>query len=156
MATSKPSGTNCPKSSFRSTAHPSKREVRKQQHKLQAKAKQKSKQKAKKTRSDDQTSEPEVSHSQHVKSISSKTKRTKGQKVKRSKRPKEVKPVPSKSTKGATAPPQPKTNGHQPSKSSPRANDNQAVIAAGSHLFPSRTEKLSPPAPMVLHTSVGE
>ena len=109
MATSKPSGTNCPKSSFRSTAHPSKREVRKQQHKLQAKAKQKSKQKAKKTRSDDQTSEPEVSHSQHVKSISSKTKRTKGQKVKRSKRPKEVKPVPSKSTKGATAPPQPQT-----------------------------------------------
>ena len=73
------------------------------------KAKQKSKQKAKKTRSDDQTSEPEVSHSQHVKSISSKTKRTKGQKVKRSKRPKEVKPVPSKSTKGATAPPQPQT-----------------------------------------------
>ena len=31
-----------------------------------------------------------------------------------------------------------------------------AVIAAGLHLFPSRTEKLSPPAPMVLHTSVGE
>ena len=86
MATSKPSGTNCPKSSFRSTAHPSKREVRKQQHNLQAKAKQKSKQKAKKTRSDDQTSEPEVSHSQHVKSISSKTKRTKGQKVKTTKR----------------------------------------------------------------------
>ena len=28
----------------------------------------------------------------------------------------------------------------------------QAVIAAGSHLFPSRTEKLSPLAPMVLHT----
>ena len=151
MATSKPSGTNCPKSSFRSTAHPSKREVRKQQHKLQAKS-----EKAKKQGQKNQTSEPEVSHSQHVKSISSKTKRTKGQKVKRSKRPKEVKPVPSKSTKGATAPPQPKTNGHQPSKSSPRAKDNQAVIAAGSHLFPSRTEKLSPPAPMVLHTSVGE
>ena len=28
----------------------------------------------------------------------------------------------------------------------------KAVIAAGSHLFPSRTEKLSPLAPMVLHT----
>ena len=26
------------------------------------------------------------------------------------------------------------------------------VIAAGFHLFPFRTEKLSPPAPMVLHT----
>ena len=156
MATSKPSGTNCPKSSFRSTAHPSKREVRKQQHKLQEKQSKRVSKKRKKQGQKNQTSEPEVSHSQHVKSISSKTKRTKGQKVKRSKRPKEVKPVPSKSTKGATAPPQPKTNGHQPSKSSLRANDNQAVIAAGSHLFPSRTEKLSPPAPMVLHTCVGE
>ena len=151
MATSKPSGTNCPKSSFRSTAPPPKEKCGSSNTSCKPKAKKRKKQGQK-----NQTSEPEVSHSQHVKSISSKTKRTKGQKVKRSKRPKEVKPVPSKSTKGATAPPQPKTNGHQPSKSSPRAKDNQAVIAAGSHLFPSRTEKLSPPAPMVLHTSVGE
>ena len=28
----------------------------------------------------------------------------------------------------------------------------QVVIVAGFHLFPFRTEKLSPPAPMVLHT----
>ena len=32
----------------------------------------------------------------------------------------------------------------------------QAVIAPGIHLFPSRTEQLSPGAPMVLHASVGE
>ena len=32
----------------------------------------------------------------------------------------------------------------------------QVVIAAGSHLFPFRTEKLSPPAPMVLQCNVGE
>jgi hypothetical protein len=32
----------------------------------------------------------------------------------------------------------------------------QVVIAAGSHLFPFRTEKLSPPAPMVLHSNAGE
>ena len=32
----------------------------------------------------------------------------------------------------------------------------KAVIAAGIHLFPSRTEKLSPQAPMVLHYNVGE
>ena len=32
----------------------------------------------------------------------------------------------------------------------------KAVIAAGVHLFPSRTEKLSPLAPMVLHHNVGE
>ncbi len=32
----------------------------------------------------------------------------------------------------------------------------QVVIAAGSHLFPSRTEKLSPLAPMVLRCNVGE
>ena len=30
--------------------------------------------------------------------------------------------------------------------------DIQVVIVAGFHLFPFRTEKLSPPAPMVLHT----
>ena len=30
--------------------------------------------------------------------------------------------------------------------------DFQVVIVAGFHLFPFRTEKLSPPAPMVLHT----
>ena len=34
--------------------------------------------------------------------------------------------------------------------------DIKAVIAVGFYLFPSRTEKLSPLAPMVLHTSVGE
>ena len=34
--------------------------------------------------------------------------------------------------------------------------DIQVVIAAGSHLFPSRTEKLSPPAPMVLQCNAGE
>ena len=156
MATSKPSGTNCPKSSFRSTAPPPKEKCGSSNTICKQKQSKRVSKKRKKQGQKNQTSEPEVSHSQHVKSISSKTERTKGQKVKRSKRPKEVKPVPSKSTKGATAPPQPKTNGHQPSKSSPRAKDNQAVIAAGSHLFPSRTEKLSPPAPMVLHTSVGE
>ena len=32
------------------------------------------------------------------------------------------------------------------------AGEIQAVIVAGFHLFPFRTEKLSPPAPMVLHT----
>ena len=32
----------------------------------------------------------------------------------------------------------------------------QVVIAAGSHLFPFRTEKLSPPARMVLQCNVGE
>lgn len=32
----------------------------------------------------------------------------------------------------------------------------QVVIAAGSHLFPFRTEKLSPPAPMVLQYNAGE
>ena len=32
----------------------------------------------------------------------------------------------------------------------------QVVIAAGSHLFPFRTEKLSPPAPMVLQCNAGE
>ena len=32
----------------------------------------------------------------------------------------------------------------------------QVVIAAGSHLFPFRTEKLSPLAPMVLQCNVGE
>ena len=32
----------------------------------------------------------------------------------------------------------------------------QVVIAAGSHLFPFRTEKLSPFAPMVLQCNVGE
>ena len=30
------------------------------------------------------------------------------------------------------------------------------VIAAGFHLFPFRTEKLSPPAPMVLRCDAGE
>ena len=43
----------------------------------------------------------------------------------------------------------------KPSKAS-RGKHNQAAMAAGTHLFPSRTEKLSPPAPMVLRTSVGE
>ena len=33
---------------------------------------------------------------------------------------------------------------------------NQVVIAAGSHLFPFRTEKLSPLAPMVLQCNAGE
>ena len=37
-----------------------------------------------------------------------------------------------------------------------RAAKYQVVIAAGSHLFPFRTEKLSPPAPMVLQCNVGE
>ena len=32
----------------------------------------------------------------------------------------------------------------------------QVVIATGSHLFPFRTEKLSPPAPMVLQCNAGE
>ena len=32
----------------------------------------------------------------------------------------------------------------------------KVVIAAGSHLFPFRTEKLSPPAPMVLQCNAGE
>ena len=32
----------------------------------------------------------------------------------------------------------------------------QVVIAAGSHLFPFRTEKLSPLAPMVLQCNAGE
>ena len=32
----------------------------------------------------------------------------------------------------------------------------QVVIAAGSHLFPFRTEKLSPPAPMVLQCNAGD
>ena len=32
----------------------------------------------------------------------------------------------------------------------------QVVIAAGSHLFPFRTEKLSPSAPMVLQCNAGE
>ena len=35
-------------------------------------------------------------------------------------------------------------------------SDIQVVIAAGSHLFPFRTEKLSPPAPMVLQCNAGE
>ena len=34
--------------------------------------------------------------------------------------------------------------------------DIQVIIALGFHLFPSRTEKLSPTAPMVLHLVVGE
>ena len=33
---------------------------------------------------------------------------------------------------------------------------NQVATAPGFHLFPSRTEKLSPGAPMVLHRNVGE
>ena len=40
--------------------------------------------------------------------------------------------------------------------SHPERSDIQVVIAAGSHLFPFRTEKLSPPAPMVLQCNVGE
>ena len=35
-------------------------------------------------------------------------------------------------------------------------SDIQVVIAAGSHLFPFRTEKLSPLAPMVLQCNAGE
>ena len=35
-------------------------------------------------------------------------------------------------------------------------SDIQVVIAAGSHLFPFRTEKLSPLAPMVLRYNAGE
>ena len=35
-------------------------------------------------------------------------------------------------------------------------NFHQVAIAAGSHLFPFRTEKLSPLAPMVLQCNVGE
>ena len=34
--------------------------------------------------------------------------------------------------------------------------DNQVVIAVVSHLFPFRTEKLSPLAPMVLQCNAGE
>ena len=41
-----------------------------------------------------------------------------------------------------------------PGKSVP--SQNQVVIAAGSHLFPFRTEKLSPPSPMVLQCNAGE
>ena len=37
-----------------------------------------------------------------------------------------------------------------------RPGDIQVVIAAGFHLFPFRTEKLSPPAPMVLQCNAGE
>ena len=33
---------------------------------------------------------------------------------------------------------------------------NQVAIAAGSHLFPFRTEKLSPSSPMVLQCNAGE
>ena len=33
---------------------------------------------------------------------------------------------------------------------------NRVAIAAGFHLFPFRTEKLSPPAPMVLQCNAGE
>ena len=36
------------------------------------------------------------------------------------------------------------------------AKRHQVVIAAGSHLFPFRTEKLSPLAPMVLQCNAGE
>ena len=149
MATSKPSGTNCPKSSFRSTAHPSKREVRKQQHKLQAKS-----EKAKKTRSE----EPNI-RTRSLSFAACQKHKLKDKKDKRSKGQNDQKRSNQYQAKVPMARPRPlnlKPNGHQPSKSSPRANDNQAVIAAGSHLFPSRTEKLSPPAPMVLHTSVGE
>ena len=38
----------------------------------------------------------------------------------------------------------------------PNSKIYQVVIAAGSHLFPFRTEKLSPPAPMVLQCNAGE
>ncbi len=37
-----------------------------------------------------------------------------------------------------------------------RKDTNQAAIALGFHLFPSRTGKLSPCAPMVLHRNAGE
>ena len=40
--------------------------------------------------------------------------------------------------------------------SHPERSDIQVVIAAGSHLFPFRTEKLSPLAPMVLQCNAGE
>ena len=39
-----------------------------------------------------------------------------------------------------------------PSRGRRRGSVIQVVIVAGFHLFPFRTEKLSPPAPMVLHT----
>ena len=42
------------------------------------------------------------------------------------------------------------------SNASPTRKSYQVVIAAGSHLFPFRTEKLSPPAPMVLQCNAGE
>ena len=42
---------------------------------------------------------------------------------------------------------------HSPLKEGGRHN--QAAMAAGPHLFPSRTEKLSPPAPMVLRQQRG-
>ena len=37
-----------------------------------------------------------------------------------------------------------------------RDRTNQVAIAVGFHLFPSRTEKLSPRAPMVLRRNAGE
>ena len=37
-------------------------------------------------------------------------------------------------------------------KENQAAGEIQVAIVAGFHLFPFRTEKLSPPAPMVLHT----
>ncbi len=37
-----------------------------------------------------------------------------------------------------------------------RKDTNQVAIAVGFHLFPSRTEKLSPRAPMVLRRNAGE
>ena len=43
-----------------------------------------------------------------------------------------------------------------PPTSNPRPDRHQVVIASGSHLFPFRTEKLSPPAPMVLQCNAGE
>ena len=58
----------------------------------------------------------------------------------------------------------PHTAGRDPSPSGKHGGEGeesvrkscQVVIAAGSHLFPFRTEKLSPPAPMVLQCNAGE
>ena len=97
MATSKPSGTNCPSPSFSGPAAPMRGGAAKETNDA---------------RGARTSSAPPVS------------------------RP-NVKPQPGK-----------------PSKAS-RGTHNQAAMAAGPHLFPSRTEKLSPPAPMVLRSQRG-
>ena len=97
MATSKPSGTNCPSPSFSGPAAPTRGGA----------AKETNDARGARTSSDPPVSRPNV------------------------------KPQPGK-----------------PSKAS-RGTHNQAAMAAGPHLFPSRTEKLSPPAPMVLRSQRG-